>query len=707
MCLRCMKGFPQMKSKLISIFTSIFLLSACASFDVPEEQEIVEQNYIALESKHRTYPVHLHNGVIVEDTQTWHLGEGRSFESVEEIQKQPTIVQSWNLSDEEYDQYSNKDSDVVKLNVEIYKADPTKVIPETTFNETETDTLDVKDGENTQVTPTSSKTTSTKEKTADSTDVAPKKNDSLPAKNLAKEDTDQLHYSEVLPENLSQTFEFVKGTVALTDESRERIVYYAPQMLVYKKVAITSFFNNEEGRDFAIEKANVLKSELLRAGAKSDHISITTEEGDTVKAFMTASEKMTVSYRDIKVDSNTNVFEASALSEYLDAIKPDSADWIRIITGNTLKQPIEHAVRLKAALQAKGVDDSHITILHRQTDGSTVGTLIYSNGNEGKKDKIDAMKSSLPPVLNQKQNSLPELPDPPEGKVTPEYDGYKESKSTIQSKDASQVSFSSPVGTTHVEKLAYEHRTTILDNASQKLLEGIKEFAVQYSSITINTSFSKTGIARNAWTKADAIMDALIASGVKRDRIHFNIQKGNEDIATINFTGKYDVEVLTLNDKNELDTLTNIKNIEWIRILPGSKYNNSISESLTIKKSATTAGIDKRKITILERTSTTMNSQLIIYRTRQQESDEIQKIEEQNITISAAKYINFENVALTDTAPVDLEKPNKSFNKSHANNKLTKLSNENHKLFAHTLLIFNNATTRSAVSINSEQRRIG
>lgn len=331
-----------MKLKVLTTAISAIILSGCSS-TIASSPEVLKssQQYHVLESKKRDYPVHLRNGVVVEQSTVWHLGEGKSFKSNPARFEKPTVKTAWNLPEEEIEKYRKIKSEDINVFVEVYKDKPlNKVQPEKA-----TEKPLVENPSNTE--------------------------------NLSQKDFSQIQYSQILPQQHNQVFDFVDTSNKLTDESRERLVHFAPQMLIYNKIAIETHFGKGSSAANAWEQASILKKELVRAGVKKSHIKTAVSKGDPSKGHLVASEKLNVKASSVHFKEHTNLLREDSLKEFLAEVDTVKVEWIRILAGSKSGHPISKALAVKAKLIKHGVSASKITILHRRTPEDNVKSLIY------------------------------------------------------------------------------------------------------------------------------------------------------------------------------------------------------------------------------------------------------------------------------------------------------------------------------------------
>mgnify|MGYP001188170524 CR=1 FL=1 len=362
-----------MKINILSAIVASSLLSGCVATTATEvSQEQNSSNYHVLESKKRTYPIHLRNGVVVKQTQTWHLGEGRSFASTDGRVQQPIIQQAWTDSDE-----GKAESDVqdkVQLNLEIYRDKPVKNTSEeqtevVSTGKTETSTEADVDSEGTDI----------ERRPVLSTNDA----ETIPEQNcdiefgLSKDDVEQLTFSKILPNEHNQTFKFISSTTTLTDESRERLIHFAPQMLIFKNIKISAFYGSGGSAEDAWIKASSLKRELIRAGVKRKHIDLEVNPGNPEEVVMDASDKLSVSFGEVEFREHNEIIVKESLDDYLSNIVPSKVEWIRLLAGNEHGHPLSKALAVKAKLKEHGVSSEKITILHRNMPSNNVKSLIY------------------------------------------------------------------------------------------------------------------------------------------------------------------------------------------------------------------------------------------------------------------------------------------------------------------------------------------
>ena len=362
-----------MKIKFLTAMVASVLVTGCATTianEVSHDQSATSYN--VLESKKRTYPIHLRNGVVVKQTQTWHLGEGRSFSSTNSRVQQPIIEQT--KTSPEQETLNPETEEIVQLNVEIYRdkpeINPSTDIPASVSDDKEnvkrndaiaSENIDIK------TPPVISQ---------DDVEALPKRETDNEL-GLSKDDVEQLKFSKILPNEHNQTFNFVGGTTTLTDESRERLIHFAPQMLIFKKIKISAYYGSGGSAEDAWIKASSLKRELIRAGVKRKHIELGVTPGNPEEVVMKASDKLSVSFGEVEFREHNEVIVEKSLDDYLSNIEPDKVEWIRLLAGKEHGHPLSKALAVKAKLKEHGVSSEKITILHRNMPSNNVKSLIY------------------------------------------------------------------------------------------------------------------------------------------------------------------------------------------------------------------------------------------------------------------------------------------------------------------------------------------
>ncbi|MFD3303851.1 hypothetical protein [Alteromonas macleodii] len=362
-----------MKIKILSTIVASTLVSGCVATTASNELVgLNTSNYHVLESKKRTYPIHLRNGVVVKQTHTWHLGEGRSFASTDSRVQQPVIQQVWSDSNE--NKIETHDQEKVQLNLEIYRDKPEKNKsdePPKVASTSKTENVDEVDLDNETPDIASPPVLS-----ADDAEKLPDQTCDVKF-GLSKDDVEQLTFSKILPDEHNQIFKFISNTTTLTDESRERLIHFAPQMLIFKKIKISAFYGSGGSAEDAWIKASSLKQELIRAGVKRKHVDLKVNPGNPEEVVMDASNKLSVSFGEVEFREHNEIIVKKSLDDYLSSIEPSKVEWIRLLAGNEYGQPLSKALAVKAKLKEHGVSSEKITILHRNMPSNNVKSLIY------------------------------------------------------------------------------------------------------------------------------------------------------------------------------------------------------------------------------------------------------------------------------------------------------------------------------------------
>jgi outer membrane protein OmpA-like peptidoglycan-associated protein len=364
-----------MSKLLVSILCA--LLTSCALTEKPYQKEKPTREFPTIESKQRVYPQHTRNGVYVQPTNTWYLGTGTHFEkNLPKIKVSKPLVEKNNYYEYEKNRKLELEKKALKEDILRIENKSRKLISDNKMRS------QVKNIINKWPKATPPINENIKNKQTEI--VTENKTSNLTANEKLSlfKSTDETPFfdfdiSKLLTDVHNQKFVFIKNTITLTNESRERLVYLSPHLLAYGKIDVIGSINGTTTEEVALKRAYILKMELLRVGVKSNSINVVVEKRDGHEARLYAAHKRILKTATIGFTGQDNTPDKNDVLRLTANINPSKVDWVRLIASSNFGHPINRALRIKDALINIGVSKDKITILHRHETRNEVKAQIY------------------------------------------------------------------------------------------------------------------------------------------------------------------------------------------------------------------------------------------------------------------------------------------------------------------------------------------